>query len=120
MVSHSLIRDRSEAHSHAFSGGSGTSTETESLAICQFCGGVLSTAFFAASCTLSTCWAYLPCVFWSTPSPALSIAVSTAPLFFDMRSLTLSRNPMGLPYRCVHRRRRSPRNLPCTHQITSI
>src|SRR3954463_8659700 len=99
MVSHSLNRDRSEAHSHAFSGGSGTSTETESLAICQgFCGSVLSTAFFAASCTLLTWPVYLPWVFWSTISPALSIAVSTLSAFFDTRPLTVSRNPMGPPY----------------------
>lgn len=39
MDSHSLYRDRSEAHSHAFSGARGTSTETESLAMGQGCLG---------------------------------------------------------------------------------
>src|SRR5690349_5264608 len=95
MVSHSLKRDRSDAHSHAVSGGNGTSTETESFAIRQgFCGSVLSTAFFAASCTLSTWLAYLPWVFLSTISAALSMAISTLSAFFDTRPLTLSRNPM--------------------------
>src|SRR5690349_3419382 len=98
MVSHSLYRDRSEAASQAFSGGSGTSTETESFAMaydvgggpagvaggvggCCAGGGVVPAlslaAFLAASCTLSTCPAYLPCVFLSTRSPALSMTLST-------------------------------------------
>src|SRR5438445_5467249 len=38
MVSHSLYRDRSDAHAHAVSGGSGTSTERESLAIRELLG----------------------------------------------------------------------------------
>src|SRR6201746_49955 len=46
---------------------------------------------------------YLPCVFSSTKSPALLIAVSTLSAFCESRSLALSRNPMhcsfpmGLP-----------------------
>src|ERR1700759_3717722 len=97
MVSHSLKRDKSEAHSHAVSGANGTSTETESFAMCQgVCGSVFSTAFFAASCTLSPWLAYLPRVFWSTMSPAFSMAWSTLSAFCDTRLLTLSRNPMGV------------------------
>src|ERR1700712_2728087 len=37
---------------------------------------------------------YLPCVFSSTKSPALLIAVSTLSAFCESRSLALSRNPM--------------------------
>ena len=54
-------------------------------------------AFFPASCTLSTCPAYLLCVFLSTRSPAFSIATSTLSAFLDARSLILSRNPMPPP-----------------------
>ena len=154
MVSHSLKRDRSDAHSQAFSGGSGTSTETDSFAILadtrspccrrrRRClgavggTGALSAAFLAASCTLSTVSWYLPCVFSSTISPALSIASPTLSTFFSTRSLALSRNAMTPPFlqtaicrspllslqlapQASLRLRRAHEHLPCIHHSASI
>src|SRR6478609_3514710 len=124
MVSHSLNRDRSDAHSQAFSGGSGTSTETDSFAIygqipdyfspltlsaaspaaslaLSAAPATFSAAVLAASCTLSTVSWNLPLVFSSTKSPALSIASPTLSTFFSTRSLAFSRNDMTptFPYR---------------------
>src|SRR5690606_4610235 len=49
----------------------------------------------AASCTLSTCSAYLPWVRWSTKSPAFSMAASALSGFFPSQSFTLSRKPIS-------------------------
>src|SRR6202162_1506165 len=138
MVSHSLKRERSDAQSHAVSGGNGTSTETESLAIRGYVLGPdsSSTAFLAASCTLSTVSLYLPCVLSSTMSPALSIAAWTLSALPERRPLTLSLKPTSAPLHSfhpagmssirlpaaivvrtgdLHNRRRSPITLACTH-----
>src|SRR6202011_4671430 len=132
MVSQSEKRERSDAQFHAVSGGNGTSTETESLAIRYVLGpDSSSTAFLAASCTLSTVSLYLPCVLSSTMSPALSIAASTLSAFCEKRPLTLSMKPISSPFHPsvpaailvgtghLHNRRRSPITLPCTHHDSS-
>src|SRR2546423_833353 len=73
----------------------------------------------ALSCAVSTLSAYLPSVFSSTTSPALSIASLALSLFPDNKDFALSSRPISLasPHREIPPRRRGRATAHITRQL---